>query len=56
MKVETLPLDGLLLLTPPRFEDERGFFSETYNAATLAEIGITAPFVQDNHSLSRHRG
>lgn len=56
MKVETLPLDGLLLLTPPRFEDERGFFSETYNAATLAEIGITASFVQDNHSLSRHRG
>ncbi|MDT8871219.1 dTDP-4-dehydrorhamnose 3,5-epimerase [Komagataeibacter rhaeticus] len=45
-----------MLLTPPRFEDDRGYFTETYNAARLKEIGITEPFVQDNHSLSRQRG
>lgn len=55
IKVEALPLEGVLLVTPPRFDDCRGFFSETYNAALWAEIGITAPFVQDNHSLSCHR-
>ncbi|GAB6967347.1 dTDP-4-dehydrorhamnose 3,5-epimerase [Komagataeibacter kakiaceti JCM 25156] len=56
MKVEVLSLEGVLLLIPPRFDDSRGFFSETYNATTWAGIGITAPFVQDNHSLSRHSG
>ena len=52
MQIEETGIDGLLVLTPPRFGDERGFFSETYNAAKLAERGITTHFVQDNHSLS----
>jgi dTDP-4-dehydrorhamnose 3,5-epimerase len=41
-----------IVLKPRRFADDRGWFSETYNAARLAEIGITDHFVQDNHSLS----
>ncbi|WP_323992581.1 dTDP-4-dehydrorhamnose 3,5-epimerase [Nguyenibacter sp. L1] len=56
MQVEQLSIPGILLLTPPRFADERGFFSETYNSRSMAEAGIDAVFVQDNHSLSRQRG
>lgn len=52
----TFDIPGPVLMTPKRFGDARGFFSETYNARTLAEIGITVPFVQDNHSLSAARG
>jgi dTDP-4-dehydrorhamnose 3,5-epimerase len=52
MKVERLNLPGVLLLTPPRFGDSRGFFSETWNAARAAESGIEGTFIQDNHSLS----
>jgi dTDP-4-dehydrorhamnose 3,5-epimerase len=56
MKVERLAIPDVILLTPPRFADARGFFSETYNAARYAEAGIAAPFVQDNHSLSVQTG
>lgn len=44
------------LFTPRRFVDERGWFSETYSEAALAERGITDTFVQDNQSLSRRAG
>ena len=44
------------LIEPPRFDDERGFFSETYNKKELAQSGLDATFVQDNQSLSRRRG
>ncbi|GBQ32659.1 dTDP-4-dehydrorhamnose 3,5-epimerase [Gluconacetobacter sacchari DSM 12717] len=56
MQIERLAIPDILLLTPRRFEDARGFFSETYNIRAMAEAGITQPFVQDNHSLSRERG
>ncbi|MBV9782367.1 MAG: dTDP-4-dehydrorhamnose 3,5-epimerase [Acidisphaera sp.] len=56
MKVEPLAIPDVLLVTPPRFGDDRGFFSETFNAERYAEAGITGPFVQDNHSLSAARG
>ncbi len=56
MKVERLSIPELVLVTPPRFGDERGFFSETFHQARFAEAGIALPFVQDNHSLSRDRG
>ncbi|GBQ05153.1 dTDP-4-dehydrorhamnose 3,5-epimerase [Saccharibacter floricola] len=56
MDVTPLSLPDVLLITPRRFEDNRGFFSETYNQNTLKEIGITVPFVQDNQSLSRQKG
>jgi dTDP-4-dehydrorhamnose 3,5-epimerase len=56
MEVTRLAIPDLLLITPPRFGDARGFFSETYNQERFAKIGITAPFVQDNHSLSARVG
>ena len=52
MKVETTPLEGVLLITPQIFGDERGFFMETYNAAKTADLGVPELFVQDNHSRS----
>lgn len=42
----------MLLLTPKRHGDHRGFFSETYNKRVLADAGILLNFVQDNHSQS----
>ncbi len=56
MKVERLAIPDVILVTPPRFGDARGFFSETFNAARFAEAGIPGPFVQDNQSLSRAKG
>lgn len=52
MKKITTSLAGLLLLEPDVFGDNRGFFLESYNQRTLAELGISEPFVQDNHSYS----
>ena len=49
-------IEGLVLIEPKRFGDHRGFFSETYNAARLAEKGFSKAFVQDNHSLSAEPG
>ena len=45
-----------ILFKAKRFEDERGWFSETWNARAFRELGIEADFVQDNHSLSRRAG
>jgi dTDP-4-dehydrorhamnose 3,5-epimerase len=54
MKVIATPLEGLLVLEPRVFGDERGFFYESYNARQFAEAtGVAASFVQDNHSRSR---
>ena len=53
LDVEKTALAGLLILTPRRFGDARGFFAETWNTARFAEVaGIDPEFVQDNHSLS----
>lgn len=49
-------LDGVVEIRPIKRGDARGFFSETYNAAALAEKGIELSFVQDNHSFSAARG
>ena len=51
-----LGLPGVYEITPARFGDSRGFFSETYCAPRLAERGIDLAFVQDNHSLSKTAG
>ena len=56
MDVVALEIEGVLLITPPRFADERGYFSEVWNARTFANAGIDETFVQDNQSLSRHEG
>ena len=53
MKVSQTPLAGLLLIEPTVFGDQRGYFYESFNARRFAELtGISATFVQDNHSRS----
>jgi dTDP-4-dehydrorhamnose 3,5-epimerase len=52
MKVTAAALPGLLILEPKVFRDTRGYFLESYNERTLAEVGIRERFVQDNHSYS----
>lgn len=56
MQIESLGIPDVKILTPKRFGDARGFFSETYNKAALAEHGITLDFIQDNHSMSQPVG
>jgi dTDP-4-dehydrorhamnose 3,5-epimerase len=56
ISIQTFDIAGPLLITPKRFADSRGFFTETYNARAFAEAGVKSVFVQDNHSLSRERG
>lgn len=56
LTVTPTDLPGVLVLEPRRFGDDRGFFSEVYNRARLAEHGITTEFVQDNQSLSARAG
>lgn len=56
LKVEALAIPEVKLVTPARFGDDRGFFSETYNAERFQAAGIDAAFVQDNHSLSTQTG
>jgi dTDP-4-dehydrorhamnose 3,5-epimerase len=51
-KITKTPLDGLLVLEPRVFGDDRGFFMEYYNRDSFAELGIKEPFLQDNHSRS----
>jgi len=53
MLVEDTALAGVKIVTPRKFGDDRGFFSETYNRARWEQHGLGHVFVQDNHSLSR---
>ena len=53
MIIEPTPLQGLLLITPDVFGDERGFFQETWNLRRYTEAGLDRHFVQDNLSFSR---
>ena len=52
MKAERLAIPDLILIEPARFGDDRGFFSEVFSRRALAAHGLTADFVQDNHSRS----
>ena len=52
MRVEKTGLEGLLLIEPRRFGDERGFFLESFHQNRYREVGIHDRFVQDNHSRS----
>lgn len=52
MDIEKTALPGVLLLTPRRIGDARGFFAETWNRARMEAAGLQIDFVQDNHSLS----
>lgn len=51
-KIET-GIEGLYIIEPTVFGDERGFFVESYNKNDFIELGISDEFVQDNHSKSK---
>lgn len=53
LEIETTSLSGVLLVKPAVHGDSRGFFVETYHAEKYAALGLTAAFVQDNHSKSK---
>jgi len=52
LKVEKTELPGVVLISSEFFEDDRGFFMETYNRDVFIEHGLPSEFVQDNHSRS----
>ena len=56
MIISETRLAGVKRITPARHGDGRGFFSESYSRARLAELGIGLEFVQDNHSMSHEAG
>jgi len=56
MEVVRAAIPEVKIITPKKFGDHRGFFSETYNKNALAGVGIDFHFVQDNHSLSATKG
>lgn len=56
MNIEDTKLTGVKILTPARFGDHRGFFSESWNKARMEAAGLSYDFVQDNHSLSHEVG
>jgi dTDP-4-dehydrorhamnose 3,5-epimerase len=56
MKKISTKLQGLYLIEPDVFGDNRGFFMESYSSSKFAELGVDHLFVQDNHSLSVEAG
>lgn len=56
MQVQETEFPGLLVLVPKVFQDERGFFLESYSEHRFREIGIDCAFVQDNHAYSKNPG
>jgi len=56
MDVIETNIPDVKLITPARFGDKRGFFSEVYNRSALADIGIDIEFIQDNHAYSADTG
>jgi dTDP-4-dehydrorhamnose 3,5-epimerase len=52
LEVHDTHLKGVRLIVPRVFNDDRGFFLETFNAAVFEENGLPSNFVQDNHSRS----
>ena len=54
MKVSKTEIDGVFIIEPVVFEDERGYFFESYNKENLKAQGIDYDFIQDNQSKSRY--
>ena len=52
-KLIKAPIEGLYIIEPTVFGDNRGFFMESYNRREFEEIGLDMNFVQDNHSRSK---
>lgn len=53
VKIESEHLDGIKVVVPEVFEDERGFFMEVFRQDQFKELGLPHNFVQDNHSRSQ---
>ncbi len=56
IEVEKTAIAEVKIIRPRKFGDDRGFFSEVWNAKDLAGAGITEAFVQDNHAFSAEKG
>lgn len=56
MKITKTKLDGVVIIEPDVFGDNRGFFMESWNKKTMSELGLDYDFVQDNHSKSTVKG
>ncbi len=54
MNIIKTEIEGVFILEPRVFSDDRGFFFESYNENTFKDLGITANFVQDNQSFSTY--
>ena len=53
MKVEKTKFDGLLILQPKIFKDDRGIFFESWNKSVFKSLGVDISFIQDNQSVSK---
>ena len=56
MNVKETLFQGVYILEPAVFHDNRGFFIESYNKSVLMQAGIDIDFIQDNHSFSKNAG
>lgn len=56
MKITELEIPGVLLIEPQYFEDERGYYVESYSKKTLQKFDINFDFIQDNHSFTKNKG
>lgn len=56
MKITKTKLEGVVIIEPDVFGDNRGFFMESWNKKKMAEAGLDYDFVQDNHSKSTAKG
>lgn len=56
MKITKTKLDGVVIIEPDVFGDNRGFFMESWNKKKMEEAGLFYNFVQDNHSKSTVKG
>jgi dTDP-4-dehydrorhamnose 3,5-epimerase len=56
MQIDKTAIAGVVVFTPKRYADDRGWFTETWNARHMSELGYDIDFVQDNHSLSIETG
>lgn len=53
MQIQEAELAGLLILTPTKHSDERGYFTEIYNKKTLLDFGFAEAFIQDNQAYNK---
>ncbi|MCX6241342.1 MAG: dTDP-4-dehydrorhamnose 3,5-epimerase [Bacteroidetes bacterium] len=53
MEIIKTPLEGLLIIKPDVFEDERGYFFESFNHGKFLKLGLDLKFMQDNESKSK---